>query len=78
MINIYKNPKDVETNQNQWWFVYDETNKNIVVEPQRCSGSTSGPYTMVVADTKEELNQYILDNDLILSSNEFDFTYNIE
>jgi hypothetical protein len=78
MINTFNNPKNVETNQNQWWFVYDETNKNIVVEPQRCSGSTSGPYTMVVADTEEELNQFIVENGLILPPDEFDFTYNIE
>jgi hypothetical protein len=65
MINIFNNPKNVETDQNQWWFVYDEANKEIIVEPQQCSGSTSGPYLMVVADTKEELDQYIVDNNLI-------------
>ena len=64
MINVYNPIENVETDQNDWWFVFDETSKNIIVEPQQCSGSTSGPYTMVVADTKEELDQYIVDNGL--------------
>lgn len=78
MINVYKNPKNIETNQIIWWFIFDETNKNIILEPQQCSGSTTGPYTMVVADTEEELIQYITDNVLILLPDEFGFTYNIE
>lgn len=78
MMNVYKNPKNIETDQNQWWFIYNETDKNIIIEPMECSGATSSPYTMVVADTKEELDQYILDNGLILPVDEFDPTYNIE
>lgn len=65
MINVYNPIKNVETDQNNWWFVFDEANKNIIIEPQQCSGSTSGSYTMVVADTKEELEQYIADHGLI-------------
>jgi hypothetical protein len=78
MMNVYKNPKNIETNQDQWWFIYEEASKNIIVEPQQCSGSTSGSRTMVVADTKEELDQYIVDNGLSLPPDEFDSTYNIE
>ena len=77
-MSVYKDPKNVETDQNQWWLVYEETSKNIIVEPQQCSGSTSGPLTMVVADTKEELDQFIVENGLILPPSEFDPTYNIE
>lgn len=64
-MNVYKDPKNVETNQDQWWFVYEEPSKNVIVEPQQCSGYTSGPHTMVIADTKEECDQYIADNNLI-------------
>lgn len=79
MINVYNPIENVETDQNDWWFVFDETSKNIIVEPQQCSGSTYGPYTMVVADTKEEIDQYIQDNGLILPPDPEDsFNDNIE
>jgi hypothetical protein len=35
--------------------------------PQQCSGYTSSHLTIVVADTKEECDQYIADNELIYS-----------
>jgi len=73
MMNVYKNPKNIKTNQDQWWFLYEEASKNIIVEPQQCSGSASGPRTIVVADTKEELDQYIMDNGLKLSTDDIQF-----
>jgi hypothetical protein len=33
---------------------------------------------MVISDTEEELNQFIVENGLILPPDEFSFTYNIE
>jgi hypothetical protein len=47
--------------------IYDAISKQIVVEPMQCSGYTSSPLTIVVADTKEECDQYIADNELIYS-----------
>jgi hypothetical protein len=75
MIKIYTNqniknqhvilsPLEVQTTKQDWWMIYDNTTKEVVVEPQQCSGYTSSPLTIVVADTKEELDQYIVDNDL--------------
>ena len=60
-------PDQVHTTDQNWWMIYDATTKQIVVEPMQCSGYTSGPLTMVIADTKEELEQYIKDNSLITS-----------
>jgi hypothetical protein len=62
---VYEDTINIETNQDQWWFIYDAYTKRIVVEPLQCSGTTSSPYTMVVTDTEDEINQYIVDNGLV-------------
>lgn len=61
---VVDQPNNVQTNEEQWWFVYDATTKIIVVEPLRCCGFTSSPFTMVIADTKEEIDTYIQENNL--------------
>lgn len=60
-------PDQVHTTDQNWWMIYDTATKEIIVAPQQCSGYTSSPLTMVIADTKEELEQYIKDNSLITS-----------
>ncbi len=75
MIKIYSKQLDVEevipssdevcTTEQDWWMIYDATSKQIIIEPQQCSGYTSSPLTIVVADTKEECDQYIADNELL-------------
>jgi hypothetical protein len=62
--------QEVQTTEQEWWMIYDADTKEITVGPQQCSGFTSSPLTMVVADTKEELEQYIVDNGLVYSSEE--------
>jgi hypothetical protein len=72
--NIYDNPTNVYTSESQWWLIYDLNTKDINYGPLQCSGYTSSPLTMVVSDTKEELDQYIIDNGLIypeLSSGDY-------
>jgi hypothetical protein len=68
---IIPSPYEVETTEQDWWMIYDADTKEVVVEPQQCSGFTSSPLTMVIADTEEELDQYIVDNGLIYLSSEF-------
>jgi len=63
MINVYKWAV-IETTQDQWIMMYDDETKNILLEPSQCSGSHTCAITLVVADTKEELDQYIVDNHL--------------
>jgi hypothetical protein len=75
MIKIYSNqiksekiipsPEEVHTTEQDWWMIYDASTKQIVIEPQQCSGYTSSPLTMVIADTLEELEQYIAENNLV-------------
>lgn len=75
MIKIYSNqninseadvasPQGVHTTELDWWMIYDADAKIIVSAPQQCLGYTSSPLTMVVADSKEECDQYIADNEL--------------
>jgi hypothetical protein len=60
-------PDEVHTTEQEWWMIYNADTKVIVIEPLQCSGYTSSPFTMVIADTKEELLQYIKQNNLIFS-----------
>lgn len=67
MINTHVHPNNVETAQTNWWFIFNE-DKSIIIKPLQCSGYTSSPHTMVVADTLEQLEKYITDNGIIYST----------
>lgn len=89
MIKVYSNQEKpgviptvdgINTTETEWWMIYDVYTLQIIIPPQQCSGGTSSPFTMVISDTREELEQYIQDNGLILPPNPYDSfpTYNIE
>ena len=76
MIRLYSNQKQpdviptvngISTNETEWWMIYDVVTLKVIIPPQQCSGGTSSPYTMVIADTREELEQYIIDNKLLFN-----------
>jgi hypothetical protein len=76
MIRLYSNQKQPDvipmvngiiTNETEWWMIYDTATLKVIIPPQQCSGGTSSPYTMVIADTREELEQYIIDNKLLFN-----------
>lgn len=87
MIRLYSNQErpdvvpmvdEVTTTETEWWMIYDANTSQIIILPQQCSGGTSSPFTMVISDTKEELDQYIQDNNLILPpDSDYSFTDNI-
>lgn len=64
---------NIETNLNQWNLIYNPLTKNIIVEPIQSSGFTSSPYAMIIADTEEEINQYITDNNLNIIEEVYDY-----
>jgi hypothetical protein len=66
MINVYKWAV-IDVTEDQWVMLYNDETKEILVEPQKCSGSYTCANTLVVADTKEELEQYIIDNKLLFN-----------
>jgi hypothetical protein len=75
MIRLYSNQEKpdvvpmvdgINTNETEWWMIYDANALQVIIPPQQCSGGTSSPYTMAIADTLEELEQHIQDNGLIL------------
>jgi hypothetical protein len=76
MINIHTQPNNLQVDEEVWWLIFD-TEKNIILGPMQCSGLASSPYTMVVANNSEELDQYIIDNDLIYK-NETRINYSID
>ena len=60
------NVDNIETTQDQWWMLYNESTKIVFEGPLQCSGSTTSPHIMVIADTEEELLAYIEENGLII------------
>lgn len=71
-MNTINNPQNFLTTEDQWWMIHNAETKKIIIKPQQCYGYTSSPFTMVVGDTKEELEQYILENFIV--SNEIENT----
>ena len=67
MIKTYKQAV-ITIDENVWAFIYDTDSKKILMEPQRCSGTYTCPQTLVVADSLEECEEYINDNDIIYST----------
>lgn len=63
MINVYK-MAIIDVSEDQWIMLYNEENKNILLGPQKCSGSHTCANNLVVADSKQEVEQYILNNQL--------------
>lgn len=68
-MQIYNNPSEIVTTDKQWWFLYNTITKVILIEPSQCSGKTSSPHSLVVANTKEECDTYITSNDLYYLDN---------
>lgn len=64
MINVYSKAL-IEVTQDKWAMLYEEESKHITMEPQQASGFYNVVDVLVVADTKEELEQYIIDNGLV-------------
>lgn len=58
-------PGDFNVSDSQWWFLYDEATKKVIIGPRISSGKISSPHTLVVADTQEECENFISNNDLI-------------
>lgn len=72
MIKVHSNQnstltENIHTTEEDWWMIFDPDSKKVIVKPQQCSGYTSSPLAMVIAETKDELNQYIIDNGLIIA-----------
>ena len=63
-MNIIDKPENFLTNEEQWWMIFESETKKIIIYPNKCSGYTSSPFMMIVADSKEELEKYILENEL--------------
>jgi len=64
MTNVIQSPNQHFTSQEEWWLVYDSSTRNIIVELQQCTGFTSSPFTMVTSDSLQEIEEYIIDNNL--------------
>jgi len=72
MIQKITNVSNTETTQEQWWITYNDETKTVLQGPLQCSGRTSSPHIMVIADTEEELLSYIEENNLTIPSEEYE------
>ena len=83
MINNYQQPKDFLIPNNVWWIIYEEDTKQIIsyIQSPAERGCVSSPHILITTSTKEELQQYIIDNNLILPpelNDNYYPTYNID
>lgn len=77
--DVVPSANNVVTTETDWWMIYDANTLQVLIPPQQCSGETSSPYTMAIADTLEELEQHTQDNGLILPPDPDDYpTDNIQ
>jgi hypothetical protein len=54
----------IQTSETDWWMIYDPVNLAAISSPMQCSGYTSSPHNMVIADTEAEALEFIIDNDI--------------
>lgn len=59
----------IEVTPDQWVMLYKQESKIITMEPQQAAGFYNAVDVLVVADTKEELEQYITDHGLTAQIN---------
>lgn len=57
-------PGDYNLVEGQWWFLYNDFSKNIIIKPRQGAGKISSPHILVIGNTKEECEQYIVENNL--------------
>tara|TARA_R110000772_G_scaffold254188_2_gene370097 strand:- start:752 stop:979 length:228 start_codon:yes stop_codon:yes gene_type:complete len=57
---------NIQTSETDWWMIYDPVNLDVISSPMQCSGYTSSPHNMVIADSEAELLAYIEENGLII------------
>ena len=65
-VEIKTNVNGVTLNDQQWWSLYDQTNKLVYGLPQQCKGTMYSPSSLIVGDTEEELTAYIEVNGLTI------------
>ena len=57
-IQIITEVNNIETDENQWWFIYNESTKIVIIAPEVGYVSASSPHIMVISDSEEELVEY--------------------
>jgi len=66
---------NIETDENQWWFIYNESTKIVIIAPEVGYVSASSPHIMVISDSEEELVEYIEDSNLIIPTSDVNIDY---
>jgi len=71
MINIINAPDRYYVDDKTWWMVFNQSNSTIIELPNLCSGNIYSLFTLVLADTEEELKSYAVNNSLIFPPDPF-------
>tara|TARA_R110000803_G_scaffold159224_2_gene223390 strand:+ start:964 stop:1200 length:237 start_codon:yes stop_codon:yes gene_type:complete len=74
-IQIITEVNNIETDENQWWFIYNESTKIVIITPEVGYVAASSPHIMVISDSEEELVEYIEDSNLIIPTSDVDIDY---
>jgi hypothetical protein len=57
-------PGNFNLTENQWWFIFNDASKLVIVKPRQGVGKISSPHTLVICDTKEDCESFITENNL--------------
>tara|TARA_B110000879_G_C11111871_1_gene487796 strand:- start:517 stop:747 length:231 start_codon:yes stop_codon:yes gene_type:complete len=63
---VIQEVNNIETSETDWWMLYNESTQIVSTGPMRCSGITASPHIMVIADTEEEVLEFIEQEGLTL------------
>jgi hypothetical protein len=62
---IHNLPENIQTTENDWWFLFNLNSLELITKPQQCSGYTSSLYSMFIGNSLEECENYINDNGIL-------------
>ena len=68
---VIQEVNNIETSETDWWMLYDESTQIVSTGPMRCSGITASPHIMVIADTEEEVLEFIEQEGLTLEDTDY-------
>ena len=69
---VIQEVNNIETSETDWWMLYNESTQIVSTGPMQCIGITASPHIMVIADTEEEVLEFIEQEGLTLEDTAHD------
>ena len=63
---------NIKTTENDWFIGYNNETRRVMIGPIQCSGNSNSCHVMAIADTEEELLEFIEQEGLTLEDTDDD------